>query len=199
MRSSRTWRRARDDRLDRAVRDVVLVPVRDVPRGRAHVGCPLLGRTARGARLGRPVARHRRHRGPLRRRPSSCCCAGASVHLRSRVTTRGSCSSGERAAARLARAGGDDLRRALRGVPVCCESRSPPSRSSSTGRCAGTPTSASPRAAAAIASSCTASPGGSRSPSPTGVRRLQAPEPRRSEEVREPTARPSRLAACPRP
>ena len=47
-----------------------------------------------------------------------CCCAGASVHLRSRVTTRGSCSSGERAAARLAGAGGDDLRRALRGVPV---------------------------------------------------------------------------------
>ena len=129
-RSSPTWRPAHDDdRLDLA---------RPRRRSRACASRASRPRARRGALRGCAVAAQRAR---VDRR-ATCGCRGRALRGRARdraaprrAPTRADASRrqaaaarDDRAAARLARPGGDVLRRAVRGVPGCYASRSPQSR-----------------------------------------------------------------------
>ena len=101
---------ARPRRVSRALRDV--------PRVGAHARArcsPTRSRVASRARLDRAGGRRDRARCAAGHQLAAC--GASSARPRSRVPTTGNCSSHDRAAARLARPGGDDLRGAVRGVP----------------------------------------------------------------------------------
>ena len=96
------------------------VRTREYVPGGSHWICGLVGRVAaRGARRATCRPTSRASRSPPLRLPSTAAAPEATVDLLSRVTTRGSCSSGERAGSTSGWGlGRQRPERALRGVPV---------------------------------------------------------------------------------